>query len=96
MAIFKIMLITALPFVVAPFVSPHSDVMTPGSAATGASTPAAACEHYRPQCHGESIIYKNQATPDFLRKQFEGTEDGVLYAPNYNATIVENRRYLEV
>jgi hypothetical protein len=96
MAIFKFILVAALPFVAAPFMTDQSSTTAARSGNVWSSTVASASEMQASKSHGESTIYKNQAIPGFLFKQFVLQGDELIFTPDYNAVVVQNRGYLEV
>jgi hypothetical protein len=96
MTIFKFILVAALPFVAAPFMTDQSSTTAARSGNVWSSTVASASEMQASKSHGESTIYKNQAIPGFLFKQFVLQGDELIFTPDYNAVVVQNRGYLEV
>jgi hypothetical protein len=97
MAIFRLMLMAAIPFVIAPFVSVEPDFMNNGAVALTAISSANNFQVDRSIKRNETIIYKTEtAMPDFLSEAMKSEQYIKLFTPNYEMNVSGPRKYLEV
>jgi hypothetical protein len=94
MAILKILLFATMPFIISPLVSSHLHVPNTHIAGLNVSNIIEATKLKR---HHGSTIYKSETDiPDFLKRSNGTIDSQPLFTPDYNISVGENRKYLEV
>lgn len=96
MAVFKVLLMATLPFIAAPFNSSGSQMINADAMLFGVPPLANPSANYSGKSHGKSTIYKNQPMRHFLPRPSDETDEETVLFPDYDAVVVENRKYLEV
>jgi hypothetical protein len=97
MAIFKVIIVAAMPFILAPFVATFPSTMTSHVSGLTVSSAATATEISEHKKFNGSTHYKTETgIPHFLRNSVGTFAGPHLYAPDYNGAVLENRKYLEV
>jgi hypothetical protein len=97
MAIVKIVLLAAMPFIAAPFVSTQSGVISATKSSLDSAASGIASDSQSFKTHNETTIYKSQSDgPDFMDRHVQDSDDPLLFAPSYKASVSESRKYLEV